>query len=101
MSSAVDIPILTGLGQARNVINVLSSRVVIACGLGAGTLSEIALALKLGRPVVLMGVSSTLVETLQPVTEQPLTVAESVAVEIAQVQHVLQSKNWLEHGVQG
>ncbi|MEM6520916.1 MAG: cytochrome, partial [Cyanobacteria bacterium P01_C01_bin.70] len=48
MSSAVDIPILTGLGQGRNVINVLSSRVVIACGYGPGTLAEMALAIKLG-----------------------------------------------------
>ena len=50
MSAAVDIPILTGVGQARNAINVLSSQVVIACGWGAGTLSEIAFALKLGKP---------------------------------------------------
>ena len=53
-SEAVDIPIVTGMGQARNAINILSSSVVIAIGLGAGTLSEIALALKSGRPVILM-----------------------------------------------
>jgi uncharacterized protein (TIGR00725 family) len=51
----VDIAIPTGMGDARNVINVLASRVVIAmCG-GAGTISEIAHALKLGRPVVTVG----------------------------------------------
>lgn len=54
MSVAVDIPILTGLGQARNNINVLSSRVVIACGMGPGTASEIALAIKAGKSVVLL-----------------------------------------------
>jgi uncharacterized protein (TIGR00725 family) len=48
----VDIPIYTGMGDARNVINVLSSRVVIAMHGGAGTVSEIAHALKLGRAVV-------------------------------------------------
>ncbi|MDH4139174.1 MAG: TIGR00725 family protein [Coriobacteriia bacterium] len=48
----IDIPIPTGLGDARNVVNVLASRVVIACRGGAGTISEIAHALKLGRPVV-------------------------------------------------
>jgi uncharacterized protein (TIGR00725 family) len=48
----VDIPIYTGMGDARNVINVLSSRVVIAMHGGAGTVSEIAHALKLGRPVI-------------------------------------------------
>ena len=54
MSEHIDIPIFTGLGSARNAVNVLSSRVVVACPGGAGTLSEIALALKLGRPVIEM-----------------------------------------------
>jgi len=53
-SAAVDIPILTGLGNGRNIINVLSSQVVVACGMGAGTASEIALAVKTGKPVVLL-----------------------------------------------
>lgn len=55
MSLDVDIPILTGMGDARNIINVLSSRVVIALPGGAGTISEVAHALKLGRPVVVLG----------------------------------------------
>ena len=50
----VDHPIPTGLGQARNVI-VAASEAVIAVGGGFGTLSEIALALKLGKPVVGLG----------------------------------------------
>ena len=53
-SAYVDIPILTGLGSGRNNINVLSSDVVIACRGGAGTLSEIALALKAEKPVILV-----------------------------------------------
>ena len=42
------------MGSARNNINVLSSDVVIACGMGAGTASEIALALKAKKCVVLL-----------------------------------------------
>ena len=53
-SDAVDIPIVTDMGSARNNINVLSSDVVIACGMGPGTASEIALALKAGRKVILL-----------------------------------------------
>lgn len=53
-SHSVDIAIITGMGSARNNINVLSSSVVIACGMGAGTASEIALALKAQRHVVLL-----------------------------------------------
>lgn len=48
----VTLPIVTGMDQARNVILVRSSHAVIAVGGRYGTLSEIALALKLGRPVV-------------------------------------------------
>lgn len=52
VADAIDIPIVTGLGDARNAVNALSSRVLVACRGGAGTLSEVALALKAGRPVV-------------------------------------------------
>ena len=55
MAVDIDIPILTGMGDARNVVNVLSSRVVIAMRGGAGTISEVAHALKVGRPVVTVG----------------------------------------------
>lgn len=53
-SSAVDIPIITDMGSARNNINILSSEVVIACGMSTGTASEVALALKARRPVILL-----------------------------------------------
>ncbi len=53
--SDLDIAIFTGLGDARNAVNVLSSDVVVACGAGGpGTASEIALALKARKPVVLL-----------------------------------------------
>lgn len=55
VSAYVDVAIITDMGNARNNINVLSSDVVVACGVGgAGTVSEIALALKNGKPVVLL-----------------------------------------------
>ncbi|MBI2865595.1 MAG: TIGR00725 family protein [Chloroflexi bacterium] len=48
----VDIPIVTGLGEARNVLVVKSAQAVVAVGGKYGTLSEIAVALKNGVPVV-------------------------------------------------
>ncbi|MFH0813429.1 MAG: TIGR00725 family protein, partial [Pseudomonadota bacterium] len=48
----IDIPIVTGLGYARNIIVVQSSEVVIAIGGKYGTLSEIAYALQFNIPVV-------------------------------------------------
>lgn len=55
-SEAVDIPIVTNMGSARNNINVLSSDVVVACGhISSGTLSEIALSIKAKKPTILLG----------------------------------------------
>jgi len=48
----VDIPIVTGLGEARNIIIVRSADALIAVGGKYGTLSEIAFALAFGKPLV-------------------------------------------------
>jgi hypothetical protein len=48
----IDLPVVTGMGEARNVIVVRSADAVIAVGGAFGTLSEIALALRLNIPVV-------------------------------------------------
>lgn len=48
----VEIPIATGLGQARNVVVVTAAHAIIAVGGEYGTLSEIAHALKIGKPVI-------------------------------------------------
>ncbi len=54
-SPDLDFAILTGMGDARNVINVLSSDVVIACPGALGTMSEVTLALKSDKRVILLG----------------------------------------------
>jgi uncharacterized protein (TIGR00725 family) len=51
-NSYVDIPITTGLSHARNIIIARSADALIAVSGGYGTLSEIAIALKLGKPVI-------------------------------------------------
>ncbi len=48
----VDVPVVTAIGEARNVAVVRSAQAVIAIGGGYGTLSEIAYALKSGIPVI-------------------------------------------------
>ena len=48
----IKIPVVTGLGHARNVLVVRSAQVLIAVKGGYGTLSEVALALKMGKPVI-------------------------------------------------
>jgi uncharacterized protein (TIGR00725 family) len=53
-NEAVEVAVYTGIGQARNQVLVLSAAAVIAVGGAWGTLSEIACAVKYGRPVVLL-----------------------------------------------
>ena len=48
----VDIPIATGMGIGRNIIIVRSAEVILAINGSYGTLSEIAYALQLGKPVI-------------------------------------------------
>jgi uncharacterized protein (TIGR00725 family) len=48
----VDIPVVTGIGEARNVAVVKSAQAVIAIGGSYGTLSEIAHALKSGISII-------------------------------------------------
>ncbi len=51
----VSVAIPTGLGELRNGLVVRASDAVIAVGGGYGTLSEVALALKVGKPVIALG----------------------------------------------
>jgi uncharacterized protein (TIGR00725 family) len=51
----IAIPVVTDLGHARNVILVHTAEALVAVGGSYGTLSEIALALKIGVPVAAVG----------------------------------------------
>lgn len=53
-SGYIDIAIVTGMGDGRNYINVLSSDIIVALPGKAGTISEIALALKRGKTVIML-----------------------------------------------
>ena len=48
----IDIPVATGFGEGRNVVIVRTADLFIAIGGRYGTLSEIALALKMKKPVI-------------------------------------------------
>lgn len=78
VSSGVTIPIVTGMGNARNIINILSSHGIIACGLGLGTVSEIALALKAQKPVVLMPYNSLVQNFFEPLAPGQFQITDDV-----------------------
>jgi len=78
----VQVPIVTGMGQARNVVVVRSAQVVIAIGGGYGTLSEIGHALRCGIPVIGLNTWS-LVKNGQPDRSIIQTKSPAEAVELA------------------
>ena len=51
----VEVAVPTGMGEARNALVVRAADALVAVGGGYGTLSEIALALKAGKPVAALG----------------------------------------------
>lgn len=48
----VDVALTTGMGEMRNALIVRAADVIVALGGEYGTLSEVAFALKTGRPVI-------------------------------------------------
>jgi uncharacterized protein (TIGR00725 family) len=84
VSPDVDVAVVTGMHNARNNINVLSSHVVIACGDGGpGTVSEVALALKAGKPVILLGASELSRAFFGRLARGPLSFVASAAEAVA------------------
>ena len=78
VSPAIDVAIVTGVGEARNNIIVLSADVVIACGVeDPGTVSEVALALKADKPVILLGAGAAAIEFFRGIGGDRLRVARS------------------------
>ncbi len=53
----VDLPLATGLGEMRNFLLVKVAYGVVAVGRSPGTLSEVALAVRIGKPVFALGCS--------------------------------------------
>ena len=69
-SNYIDLPVLTGMGSARNNINILTANIVVSCGIGPGTLSEIALAIKAKKDVIFFGLSRKTAEILYELSEE-------------------------------
>jgi uncharacterized protein (TIGR00725 family) len=72
----VSVAIPTGLGELRNGLVVRASDVVIAIAGGYGTLSEVALALKVGTRVI--GLDTWAIEGIEPATSAEEAVGMAV-----------------------
>ncbi|MEA5510818.1 TIGR00725 family protein [Crocosphaera sp. UHCC 0190] len=94
LSEFIDIPIVTDLGNARNNINVLSSDVIIACGMGLGTASEIALALKNNKPVIFLNENPESKHFFKQLSPNLVTLAINPQKAINNVQKMLNDNHY-------
>lgn len=90
LAEDIDIAIVTDLGNARNNINVLSSDVIIACGMGTGTASEIALALKNQRKVILLSKNKLSKQFFQDLSPENVFIAHNPAKAIDLVKEIIE-----------
>lgn len=86
----VDIVVVTGLNSARNYINALTSDVLIACGVEAGSLSEIALALKEKKKVILLTENNKAKDYLASSYPNLIELANTSAEVVQKIQKILQ-----------
>lgn len=84
ISDGVEIAIITDMGDARNNINVLSSNVVVVCGMNPGTASEVALAIKAKKNIILLNSKKKSLDFFQSLTKKRLftTQTASEAIDI-------------------
>jgi uncharacterized protein (TIGR00725 family) len=90
-SPAVDVVLATGLGEARNAVIALSSNACVVCGMNAGTASEVALAIRAKKPIVLLRPEEVTVKFFRSLDADLVRVAMSAGEAIELLRGVLLS----------
>lgn len=88
-SEAVDIAIVTDMGDARNNINIHSANAIIVCGMNPGTASEVALGLKIGKEVILVNNSEESVAFFRSLGGDKVIVVQTAESAIEQIKNQL------------
>ncbi len=91
-SPAVDVLIPTGLGEARNNLVVLASDALVCCGMSAGTASEAALALRAGKPLVLVAPADGTLSFLRSLRRGEPIAAADAEVAMAALRRLLERR---------
>jgi uncharacterized protein (TIGR00725 family) len=84
-SENADIRIVTGMGSGRNYISVLSSRIVVVLGMAAGTASEVALAIKANKKIILLNQDEITIRFFKNIGTYRVMVAKNVPEVITQI----------------
>jgi len=96
-SAGLDMVIVTGMGDARNSINVLSSDVVVVCGMNPGTACEVALAIKAKKPLIFINVNTKAQTFFQSLTRQSILICSAPDEVIAAAQKIVGKQFKLAH----
>jgi uncharacterized protein (TIGR00725 family) len=88
-SENAEIRIVTGMGSGRNYINVLSSQVIVVLGMAAGTASEVALAIKSNKKVILLNQDEITIRFFKNIGTYRVMVAKTIEETIQQIKNYL------------
>ncbi len=79
INSFIDIPVMTGMGPARNFMNIISSDILIFISVGSpGTLSELAFAIQMNKQSFVINGSEKLKSYIEELDSNNVTFIESL-----------------------
>ena len=88
-SENAQIKIITSMGSGRNYISVLSSHLIVVLGMAAGTASEVALALKSRKKVILLNQDEITIRFFKNLGSYNVLVSKTVEETIKQIKDYL------------
>src|SRR5688500_15447149 len=88
-SDEADIKILTGMGSGRNIINVLSSHILVVIGMAAGTASEVSLAIKCNKKVILLHQDEITIRFFKNIGTYKVMVTNTVEETVSMIKNYL------------
>ena len=88
-SDHADIKIMTGMGSGRNIINVLSSHIIVVIGMAAGTASEVALAIKANKKVILLQQDEITIRFFKNIGTYKVMIANTVEETVNMIKNYL------------
>ena len=83
------IKIVTGLGGARNQVNIMSSHALVICGMSAGTATEVSMALKADKKVILLNQDEVTINFFKKIGSYKVMEANSVEETIHKIKEYL------------
>jgi uncharacterized protein (TIGR00725 family) len=84
-----EIKIVTGFGSARNLINIFTSHALVVVGMAPGTASEVALAIKSDKRIVLLKQDNITIQFFKKIGDYKVLLAQSVPEAISLIKDYL------------